>query len=292
MVKELDMYLVTLCALLLILSIASFWIFRRRIYGFGIYLLSLGFAYSAGLVSLLGILTLASLLIGFVLVNNPHLPKKVRPFGYLILLAVGLALSLHIAPGFRGWEILAACQASPLSIPFDLCFNFDKVSLGIFILTSGVPLCHQGFEWKKALHVAAVFAAISAITLAVVALTVGFAHFEFKLPAFTPLWIVINLFFVATIEEVIVRSFVQEKLSIMSRSLRWHYLISLTGSSFVFSLSYYSLGPRHVLLAFIAGFFFGGAYIASKRRVEASILTHFFVNLIHLIGFTYPALST
>lgn len=285
------MFFVTLCALLLGLSILSFWIFKRRIFGFALYCIGLVIALMGQLVTPIGLVTLGALFIGFVLVNNPHLPKKLRPFGYLILLAIGIALSLHIAPGFQGWHLLSACQTSPMSVPFNLCFNFDKVSLGIFILVSGVPLCHGGYEWKKAVHVAFVFTILAAVVLCTVALTLKYAKWDPKLPIFTPLWLITNLLFTAVVEEVIVRSFVQEKLSIMTRAFRWHYLISLTGSSLVFALGYYAMGASHILLAFIAGLFYGGAYIASGRRVEASILTHFMVNFIHLLGFSYPALG-
>jgi len=285
------LFFVTLCALLLGLSIVSFWIFQRRAYGFAIYIAGLIVALIGKLVTPVGLITLGALFIGFILVNNPHLPKKVRPLGYLILLAIGIALSLHIAPGFRGWDLLSMCQKSPVSVPFNLCFNFDKVSLGIFIIISGVPLCHGAYEWKKAIHVAAVFTVLAAVTLCTVALTMKYVQWDPKLPSFTPLWLITNLLFTAVIEEVIVRSFVQEKISVMTRAFRWHYLISLTGSSLVFALGYYMMGAAHILLAFIAGLFYGGAYIASGRRVEASILTHFMVNFIHLLGFSYPALG-
>lgn len=285
------MFFVALSALLLGLSIVSFWIFERRVYGFGIYIAGLIVALIGKLITPVGLITLGALLIGFVLVNNPHLPKKVRPVGYLILLAIGIALSLHIAPGFKGWQLLSMCQTSPISVPFNLCFNFDKVSLGIFILVSGVPLCHGGYEWRKAIHVAAVFTVLAAVVLCTVALTLKYVRWDPKLPSFTPLWLITNLLFTAVIEEVIVRSFVQEKLSIMTRAFRWHYLISLTGSSLVFALGYYMMSAAHILLAFIAGLFYGSAYIASGRKVEASIITHFMVNFIHLLGFSYPALG-
>lgn len=285
------MFFLALCALLLGLSIVSFWIFQRRVFGFGLYIVGLIVALVGKLITPIGLITLGALLVGFVLVNNPHLPKKVRPVGYLILLAIGIALSLHIAPGFHGWDLLSMCQTSPVSVPFNLCFNFDKVSLGIFILVSGVPLCHSGHEWRKAIHVAAVFTILAAAVLCTVALTLEYVRWDPKLPSFTPLWLITNLLFTAVVEEVIVRSFVQEKISIMTRAFRWHYLISLVGSSLVFALGYYMMGAAHIILAFIAGLFYGGAYIASGRKVEASIVTHFMVNFVHLLGFSYPALG-
>lgn len=286
------MFLVTLCALLLAVSVTSFWIFpKRRVYGFGIYIAGLVVALLAKLITPLGLITLAIFFVGFVLVNNPHLPKWWRPFGYLLLLGIGIALSLHIAPGFTGWTLLSNCQASPNSVPFSLCFNFDKISLGIFVLVSGVPLCRLGHEWKRAVHIGLVFTLFATLVLFASAWGLKYVAWDPKFPAFTPLWLVTNLLFTCVIEEVIIRSFIQEKLSIMTRAFRWHFLFSLTGSSAVFAFAQYGMGSSHVLLAFIAGLFYGGAYIASNRRVEASIITHFGVNFVHLLGFSYPALG-
>jgi membrane protease YdiL (CAAX protease family) len=45
-----------------------------------------------------------------------------------------------------------------------------------------------------------------------------------------------------------------------------------------------------VLLATIAGLFYGAAYLRT-RRIEGAILTHFALNAAHFLAFTYPALA-
>jgi len=45
-----------------------------------------------------------------------------------------------------------------------------------------------------------------------------------------------------------------------------------------------------VVLAAVAGIVYGYAY-EKTQRIEASILCHFGVNIIHFIFFTYPALA-
>lgn len=45
-----------------------------------------------------------------------------------------------------------------------------------------------------------------------------------------------------------------------------------------------------VLPATVAGLFYGGAFLRT-RRIEGAILTHFALNAVHCIAFTYPALT-
>lgn len=46
-----------------------------------------------------------------------------------------------------------------------------------------------------------------------------------------------------------------------------------------------------MLLAFVAGMGYGWIYYRAKR-IEASILTHFTLNFLHILFFTYPALTS
>jgi membrane protease YdiL (CAAX protease family) len=46
-----------------------------------------------------------------------------------------------------------------------------------------------------------------------------------------------------------------------------------------------------VLLATVAGLFYGAAYLRT-RRIEGAILTHFALNAVHFLAFTYPALAS
>ncbi|MFN5382224.1 MAG: lysostaphin resistance A-like protein [Alphaproteobacteria bacterium] len=64
--------------------------------------------------------------------------------------------------------------------------------------------------------------------------------------------------------------------------------IALVASTTIFTLMH--SGPiSYLIVVFIAGLFYGYAYQLTKR-IEASILLHFLVNLIHFLFFTYPML--
>jgi len=56
-------------------------------------------------------------------------------------------------------------------------------------------------------------------------------------------------------------------------------------------LAHYMGGNNYILLATVAGVGYGWVY-RHTGRIEASILTHFSLNSLHLLLFTYPALAT
>jgi hypothetical protein len=71
---------------------------------------------------------------------------------------------------------------------------------------------------------------------------------------------------------------------------RYGAIIGLIVSSLLFGLSHYSGGMNFVLLAFLFGLLYGGAYFKTKY-LETAILLHFSVNVIHFFFFSYPYYS-
>jgi len=52
----------------------------------------------------------------------------------ITLLAVGLALGLHVVPGFNNHEFAQTLQLGKTSAEFDIWFNYDKSMFGILVL--------------------------------------------------------------------------------------------------------------------------------------------------------------
>ena len=282
------MLLNSLCAFFLALCVLSFWIVERRIITVGLYIVSLVLAFLTQRITLIGGGVLLAFLVGFILINRPNFSRFLRSLGYLILLAIGMALCMHIAPGFSRWELITGCKVSPSSAPYSLCFNFDKVSVGIFILLSTPHLISQTTgEWRRSLFCSAFFTSIAIAILLIVVWSTGIIRWEPKWPAFMPLWLVMNLLFFSVVDEAIFRGFIQDKLMRLFVSFKWGRMLALLCASVLFAILYAHLGVFYMVTAFIAGLIYGGAYIAS-RRLEASIITHFVINFVHLIGFTYP----
>ena len=72
---------------------------------------------------------------------------------------------------------------------------------------------------------------------------------------------------------------------------RYGATIGLVLAAVLFGLMHYPGGTKYVLLSTVAGIGYGWTYLRTQR-IEASILTHFLVNCIHFVFFTYPALAT
>lgn len=285
------MVLNSLCAFFLVLTILSFWVVNKRLITSALYLAAVALALVTQRVSWMGLISLGAFLAGFILVNRPSFSKALRSLGYLILVAVGVALCLHIAPGFHGWEMISGCKLSPTSTPYTLRFNFDKISLGIFILmsTSGL-LSHTPGEWKRSLFSAFFFSLIGVAILLILVWSIGYVRWEPKWPIFTPVWVVANLLFTCVVEEAIFRGFIQNKLTGLLSSFKWGNWAALIIASVLFGLVHFSGGLPYIFLSTIAGLIYGASYLTA-RRLEASILTHFVINFVHLLGFSYPALQ-
>jgi membrane protease YdiL (CAAX protease family) len=65
---------------------------------------------------------------------------------------------------------------------------------------------------------------------------------------------------------------------------------SLLMTYVLFGLAHFSGGLEYAFVAGLAGIGYGVAYWTTGR-LEASIITHFLLNLIHLVFFTYPMLA-
>lgn len=58
----------------------------------------------------------------------------------------------------------------------------------------------------------------------------------------------------------------------------------------LFGLAHVGGGYTYAMLATVAGIGYGYAYYRSGR-IETAILTHFLLNAVHAVFFTYPALK-
>ena len=68
----------------------------------------------------------------------------------------------------------------------------------------------------------------------------------------------------------------------------WARFLSVAAG--LFGLVHAGGGPTYVVLATLAGVGYGWVFLRTGR-IEASILTHFALNAVHFLGFTYPALA-
>jgi len=206
---------------------------------------------------------------------------------WVLVFSLGLALELHLIPGFKNLLIWNKIQFTPDAIPFTLYLNFDKTIVGLIILGLTLNLACTRIEWKALLKQVVFKLPIIIFIILILTIAFGYTKFEPKLPNGLWIWIVSNLLFTCVAEEGLFRGFFQESLSQLKYK-HSDYIEVLVPAMF-FGIIHYPGGVKYVILATVAGILYGWVYKVTKR-IEASILVHFMLNLTHILFFTYPAL--
>jgi membrane protease YdiL (CAAX protease family) len=284
---------------LLAVAILSLWLHRSfSIWGSLLGLASF-FAILANRLTLPGVL----FVIGFlVIVHQYYGPRKKRRglFGLLVM-GLGLGLGAHFLPGFRNWKVIEEV-VTPGALPVQLYLNFDKTWVGLALLGFGsIELCgprNFGAVLKKSLPLMV----LTCVVLLGVAFGVHAVTLDLKWPRFAPLWLSVNLLFVCVAEEAFFRGFLQKELGLFFEKRRFGkglfsgkkkngvtpgQILGWILASLLFGLAHYRGGLVYVAVSTLAGFFYGAAFLRTKR-IEASILSHFMVNAIHFLAFSYP----
>ncbi len=201
------------------------------------------------------------------------------------LIVLALALGFGLLPGFSPVHLGEALAVKPGSTPYTLGFRIDKALAGLALLAVLVPLGRSTPDWRRVgVATTKVVAGLVPLMFAFGLLT-GYVGFAPGAPSvgwfFT--WSAINLLLVAAVEEAFFRGVVQRELS-----PRIGPTGALAVAGLLFGLAHFGGGGHYVVLATLAGLGYGLAYQLSGQRIEAAILTHFGVNAIHLLLFTYP----
>jgi membrane protease YdiL (CAAX protease family) len=213
-----------------------------------------------------------------------------RALSAAIIVMTGLGLGAHLFPGFDNLKVVDAVRVSEDGIPFTLHLNFDKTLIGIFILGSMPNLIRTGADWKELLGTIGVRVLGIILGLALLSVAFQFVRWDPKVPEILPIWAVTNLLFVCVAEEGFFRGFLQKYLSELGQNLRYGKFLALGIASLLFGVAHFAGGVTYVILASIAGLGYGWMYQITGR-IEASIITHFLLNLVHILLLTYPALA-
>ena len=217
--------------------------------------------------------------------------KKKNIFLFFLLLILSIPLMLHFSIlGFDNYKYLDAIRVSENSTPYSLYFNLDKTAVGIFII--GFSFQYVNVDFLAILKRIVICFIIMALLFFPLATLLGYSKFEPKLPHFTPIWILVNLFFTCLAEEAIFRRLIQQRVydSLSNTHTKYAFIISLLVASVAFGLAHFNGGIMYILLASVAGLFYGYVYHTTKR-IESAMLLHVLFNLTHLLLFTYPSLA-
>jgi membrane protease YdiL (CAAX protease family) len=206
----------------------------------------------------------------------------------VLTVVLALALAMHKLPGFNNPMLLDHVLLSTGALPFTLYANFDKGAVGLILLAL---LCRRVTSWAELGAVLRRTLPILALTVAATlgfALAAGVVGVDFKLPRPTLTFVAVNLLFTVIAEEAFFRGLLQACLADALNRFRWGPWLAVAVSALLFGAAHLGGGVRYGILAAIAGLGYAWAYHRTQR-IEAAILVHITLNVVHFICFTYPA---
>ncbi|WP_250311072.1 CPBP family intramembrane glutamic endopeptidase [Rickettsia endosymbiont of Oedothorax gibbosus] len=282
------MWLKYLTYITLLISVISLWLpVKGKFKPWQLFLsISLVLSFVSNIANLFAIL---AILLFFYLVFSYHKSStKLKYVLWSLVFILGLMLELHLIPGFDNLLVLDKIQFTPDALPFTLYLNLDKTIVGLIIIGLTLDLASTCSELKILLL--QVSYRLPIILLVIIVLSIAFEYIKFapKIPQNLWIWVINNLFFTCVAEEGLFRGFFQESLS----QLKYKYSkdITILIPALFFGVMHYPGGLKYVILATVAGALYGWIYKVTKR-IEASILVHFMLNLTHILLFTYPAVN-
>lgn len=283
--------IVTFCFTLMILSMMSMWV-SKRIYIWAT-LLALSFisAWWAGIVTPLALVPIAILF-----VCHYGISLNLSGWSRYLLVMVGAIVSFglnwHLIKGFSNPAIMKGFFFSPDATPFNWYLNFDKPFVGLFALGLYLPLITSQKRFWNILFLAIGWTAVSASILLGWSFYTHIIAWDIKWFLFIPIFLFFNLFLVVIPEEAFYRGFLQREITLNLKN-RASGLLAILVVSLLFATSHLFFVPSFgfFIASLLAGFAYGGIYLLTGA-IESSILTHFFINTLHLLLFTYPALRS
>jgi membrane protease YdiL (CAAX protease family) len=246
----------------------------------------LGLYYS--IVELGGIIYLFAL--GFFCELVKFRNKLVRITAGIIVFGFTASLVLHLIPFFNNPLVFNNYLFSDQSIEYTKYWKFDKAAAGLILLAYFGDTCKSVIEWRKMLKKTYL---ISVITIAItIALSIIFKYIKLDITIISLffIWAWANLLFTCISEEMLFRGFIQKHLMrLTNKSL--HQIIIVIFVGILFGAAHYTGGATYAIVASIAGIGYGFAYYRTGK-IESAILTHFLLNSVHFLFFTYPFTKT
>lgn len=206
----------------------------------------------------------------------------------LVALWLALAFALHAVPGFRNPAVVEGAVLGEGAVPYTLWLNFDKGAAGLLLLVCFVPRAATWADWLHVFRTAALVLPPTLLLVFGTAAGLGIVAWDPKLPAFVASFLVANLLFTCVAEEAFFRGVVQARLARWSRARWWAWVVVVV-SAVLFGLAHAAGGPPLMLLAMLAGLGYALAF-ACGQRIEAAVLAHCGLNVLHLLLLTYPNL--
>jgi uncharacterized protein len=259
---------------------------RRRAIGAALLAIAYALALLAGLITSSATISLVVLLAAGYAVQVER-ARAWRVAGHVAFVAIAILLGLHLLPGFNNLSVIGPVRFTPDAMPFTMYLNLDKPLAGFWVLLVWPALCLERGAWSWARGLFVGFA--TAIVCLGLALAFGQVAVAPKWPPLGWLWAINNLLLVCLTEEAVFRGYLQEGMTRRLGERRHADAIAVMVAAVLFGLAHFAGGIAYVLLATLAGVGYGIAYRLSG--LQAAVLAHFTLNLLHFGLFTYPMLA-
>jgi membrane protease YdiL (CAAX protease family) len=197
--------------------------------------------------------------------------------------------ALHRFPGFHNPVLADGVRVSTDAAPFTLHANFDTAVAGIVLMGVFCAPIRARAEWVPMLRRTAPVLLATLVVVLGTGTVAGYVRPDVKWPPFAPWFLAINLLFTCVTEEAFFRGFILGGLARGLERRRFGTAVAVVVSTALFGLAHARGGPALVVLAALAGLGYAAAYLRSGR-IEGAILTHFALNAVHFVAFTYPSL--
>ena len=208
----------------------------------------------------------------------------------LVLTGVcALLLAVHKLPGFHNPLIANAVRVSAGAPPFTLYANFDKAVAGIVLMGVFCAPIRNVSAWGPMLRRTAPVLLATLVVVLGGGTLLGFVAPDVKWTPLTPWFLAVNLLFTCVAEEAFFRGFLLGGIARALDGRRFGLAAAVAVSTVLFGLAHAGGGPALVAMAALAGLGYAAAYLRSSC-IEGAILTHFALNAVHFVAFTYPAL--
>lgn len=209
----------------------------------------------------------------------------------LVLTGVtALLLALHKLPGFFNPMLAYQVQVSAGAAPFNLYANFDKAVAGIVLMGVFCAPIRARAAWLPMLRRTLPVLLATLVVVLGAGMVLGVVRPDVKWTVFTPWFLANNLLITCVTEEAFFRGFLMKGMARAMDRVRYGTALAVIVSTVLFGLVHWPGGPLLVVFATLAGLGNALAYLRSGR-IEGAILTHFALNAVHFVAFTYPALA-
>lgn len=146
--------------------------------------------------------------------------RAVRIAAHVAFIAVAIALSLHLLPGFHNPRVIEPTRFTPDAVPFTMYLNLDKPLVGLWLLWV-LPWVHPRVALSRAWRTGVAAALATSAACLAGATAFGMVGWAPKWPAAGWLWLANNLLLVTLAEEALFRGYVQGGLTRLLAGFAW-----------------------------------------------------------------------